>query len=246
VILVGVTTVMVLLSWGGPQIQREAIPFVGCPADVQGEAIGAPRGTPKVVALDGATARAIAYYQGDSGTSPGVFAPRGWHCRIWAGSAGSTMLVTPASIDSTTVRQPKSYTDAVEIVFLDGGTSGRFGVARIASRLFPRVAAKFVERVKSEGLEPAGEFARGPYPNDSVSYSDSLMAEFTTPARKTGLGTEGTLGPSQDAIRGIAVLCASGDWGMTILRVRLGPNTRRVELGILGLNKAWMQRSDGC
>jgi len=108
------------------------------------------------------------------------------------------------------------------------------------------VAAKFIERVESESLVPAEEFALGPYANDSVRYADSLTVEFTTPANKTGLGTERSFAPSQDAVRGIAVLATSGDWGMSILRVRLGPSMRRVEAAILKLNKECMQRIDRC
>jgi len=239
-----ITIAFVLLSWPAPQIQREAIPFVGCPAEGQVGPIQPPQGEPRIVALDGALARSIAYYKGEE--APGVFAPRGWHCRVWYGSGGSTILVTPIPIDSKQFSPPTINAPAVEIELLDGGTSGRFGVARYASRLFPKVAAKFIERVESEGLEPASEFEQRPYAHDAVTYPDTLVAEFTTPANKIGLGTEGILQPSQDPISGIAVLDPSGDWSLSILRVRLGPNLRQVRAAILRLSRPCMQATDAC
>src|SRR5690348_601059 len=79
--------------------QRETVPFVGCPSIEQGEAAPAPQGPSRVVALDAATALQIAFY--GTGERPGVFAPRGWHCRGWGGSSGGTILVTPTPLNST-------------------------------------------------------------------------------------------------------------------------------------------------
>jgi hypothetical protein len=119
-------------------------------------------------------------------------------------------------------------------------------VAEYASRLFPRVAAEFIERVKSEG-EDSAEFARGPYTTESVTYSSSLTAEFTTRANKSGLGTEGSLAPSRNPIRGIVVLDTTDEeWSLTILRVRLGPTMHDVEDAILRLNRKCMESTHGC
>src|SRR5438552_10663703 len=126
-ILVALTVVVALPWWAEPQIQREAIPFVGCPANGQIGPIEAPHGTPKVVPLDSLTARQIAYYKGHVG--PGVFAPRGWHCRVWYGSAGSTLLVTPTSIDSANVQKPQIHGHPVELESRDGTPAGRFEAA---------------------------------------------------------------------------------------------------------------------
>jgi hypothetical protein len=130
---------------------------------------------------------------------------------------------------------------AVTSVYHEGGTSGRFAVAGFGQLLFPRVAAEFIERVKREDLVAESDFKLGPYPSDTVTYPDSVTAEFTTPPNKAGLGTESGLAPSQEAIRGIAILDTHGDWGLTILGVRLGPNLRRVEGAILRLNRECMQ-----
>jgi hypothetical protein len=152
-------------------------------------------------------------------------------------------VVTPAPSDSTDKQQLRTRGEAVESVYHEGGTSGRFDVARYSLLLFPRVAAKFIDSVKSEGLVPESFFKVGPYPSDTVAYLDSVTAEFTTPPNEVGLGTESDLVPSQEAIRGIAVLDTHEDWGLTILRVRLGRNLQRVESTILRLNRKCMQRS---
>ena len=146
----------------------------------------------------------------------------------------------PAPIDSQGVQSIAGT--AVVIASFDGGTSGRFDVAIYGSRLFPRVAAEFVERVKSESLVSARDFERGPYVNDSVRYLDSLTAEYTTPPHATGLGTEGPFSPSADAIRGVAVLCAHGDWSFSILQMRLGPTMRHLEAATLRLNRDAVRR----
>lgn len=231
-------------GWMAPRVQQETVPFVGCPSDGQMGPIAAPTGAPKVVALDAATAREIAYYSGDGG--PAAFAPRGWYCQVSYGSSGSTIYVTPSPIDSMRAQRPKTAGSAVEVEFLDGGTSGRFGVARFASRLFPRVAATFIQEVKSRDPETASDIAWVAHDVDSVTYSDSLTAEFTTPANQTGLGTAYNFGPSPDAIRGVAVLAPSSDWGLTIVRVRLGPGMSRIESAILKLNTQCVKKSGGC
>jgi hypothetical protein len=243
VTLVGITITMVL-PWAGHQPRQEAVPFVGCPADGQVGPIEAPQGKPRVVALGDMPTREIAYYQGAAG--PGVFAPRGWHCRRWYGSAGSTLLVTPEPFDSPYFPRPKIRGYAVEVTFHFGGTSGRFAVARYATLLFPGMVEEFVERVKRARIAPAPDLERPLYPHDSVTSPDSLVAEFTTPANTTGFGTEGLLEPSQDAIRGAAFLDASAPDGpnVSVVRIRLGSGMHQVEAAFLSLNEQCMQR--GC
>ncbi len=235
VTLLGVALALAVTLDSGLGNQGVTVPFVGCPENIQGEATPPPKGAPKIVRIDAATARQIAYYAGENG--PGVFAPRGWHCHAWAGSGGSSMVVTPADIDSVTFGVGQLVDDAVEINFHDGGTSGRFSVAIYASRLFPKVAADFIASVKGERFIPDSEFTRGPYSRDSVAYVDTVTARFSTPANTNGLGTEGYLSPSQHAIRGVALLTATGDWGLSIIRVRLAPGLRQIETALLDLNK---------
>ena len=197
--------------------------------------IAPPRGSSQVVPLDPSTALKLAYYKGEN--ARGMIGPRGWHCQVWYGSSGSTILISPTAIDSGKFGPLDLHGDAVEFVFLDGGTSGRFGVARCASRLFPKIAASFVQRVKSEGIEPASTFELGPYTGDSIRYSDGLSLEFSTPAQEAGIGTEGNLAPSQNVIRGFVVLDSTGDWGLSILRVRVGVQTTHLAEAIIKVNR---------
>src|SRR2546426_2697247 len=78
------------VPWAGCQAQQGTVPFVGCSADGQSGPIEPPKGQPKVVSLGEHPAGAIAYYKGEQ--APGVFAPAGWHCRVWYGSSGSSIL----------------------------------------------------------------------------------------------------------------------------------------------------------
>ncbi len=237
-VFVVVATAVTLFCFARPEAKAVTVPFVGCPADGQMGPVPPPKGPPKVVSLRGVRPRGIAYYTGDM--DHGVFAPRGWHCRVWYGSAGTTLVVTPGSIDSA-FHPPKLRGHAVEFSFSDGGTSGRFSVAIHVSRLFPKLAATYIARVKNEGLVPVSEFERGPYTNDAVRYLASGVAEFATPGDANGLGTEGMLTPDRDPIRGLAILHTSGGWDMTILRVRLGAKMRQVEASIIQLNEQCMK-----
>ena len=236
-----ITIGIALAVQAGAEPMRVTVPTIGCPADGQVGPIPPPHSSPRAVALDAAPAQQVAFYQG--GVGPGVFAPRGWHCQVSYGSAGSDIVVTPAPIDSAGNPQMRIRGEAVMSTYHEGGTSGRFAVAGFGRLLFPHAAAKFIESVESEDLVPESDFTFGPYPFDVMKHLDSVTTEFTTPANKAGLGTESNLVPSQEAIRGIAVLDTHADWRLTILRVRLGPNHRRLEGTILRLNKKWMQRT---
>src|SRR5205809_6141928 len=242
-LLVGLTLAFAVL-WAGCQAQQATVPFVGCPADGQMGPIEAPKGQPRVVSLGDVPAGAIAYYKGEQ--APGVFAPAGWHCRVWYGSSGSGVLVTPTPIDTTHFMPPKLVGPGVEMGLSFAGTSGKFSVASYASRLFPRVLARFVEGVKNEHLVPDSEFEPRQYARDSVANLDSVTAEFTTPPGVSGLGTAGLLAPSQDPIHGLAVIAPDPtEQEMAILRVRLGADMRKVEAAVLRLNRQCMQKTDG-
>jgi hypothetical protein len=225
--------------------QQRTIPFVGCPADGQMGPIAPPRGQPQVLPLSQVPAGAIAYYKGEQ--APGVFAPAGWHCRVWYGSSGSMILVTPRPIDTTHFLPPKVTGPAVEMGIRFGGTSGRFAVASYGSRLFPTVLAKFIEHVKNEGLSPDSELSPHRFAADSVTSIASFVATFTTPPNVDGLGTSSFLGPSGDATRGVAVITQDpSEPDLSMLRVRLGGSMREIEAAVLRLNSQCMQQANGC
>jgi hypothetical protein len=238
-------TLALAASWAACHAQESTVPFVGCPADGQMGPIAPPKGQAKVVSLGELPQGAISYYKGDQ--APGVFAPAGWHCRVWYGSSGSGILVTPTPIDTTHFQPPKVLGPAVEMGIAFAGTSGRFTVASFGARLFPRRLAAFIEGVRNERLVPDSELEPRRYARDSVRSMDSLLAAFTTPPGVSGLGTAGFLGPAEDPVHGVAVIAPDRtEPDMTILQVRLGANLRKLEAGVLRLNKECMQRTDGC
>jgi hypothetical protein len=197
-----------------------------------------------VVELDERSPGQIAYYEGAH--APGIFAPSGWHCRVWYGSSGSVFVVTPTPIEAPYFPPPKFRGKAVEVSNVVGEGSGRFSVATYASWLFPGKSEKFVQHVREESAKLLPPISRAPYPSDSITNQGSV-AEFMTPANQKGLGTEGYLDPSQDGIRGIAILDeADPEWpSISVVRARLGSDTE-LEAAILRLNKACMQRKDPC
>ncbi len=114
------------------------VPFIGCPADGQLGPQTPPQQISKTVHLSPGLALQLAWYQGRYGQ--GVLAPRGWHCFTTYGSNGSSTYVTPQPL---TGNQILSTTwkgidgPAIQISDMFGGTSGRFAVAEVISRVFP-------------------------------------------------------------------------------------------------------------
>jgi len=238
-------TLACALPWIGCQAQQRTVPFVGCPADGQVGRIAAPKGAPRVLPIRNVPTGEIAYYKGES--APGVFAPSGWFCQVSYGSSGGAVLVTPTPIDTTSWRLQTVLGPAVEMSLSYAGTSGRFSVAIHGAGLFPKRLSRFIANVRTDYVVPDSEFAPHRYSHDSVTLVDSLVAEFTTPSRESGLGTDGPLGPAMDPIRGVAAIAPdSTEPDMTVLRIRLGANMRALENLLLRLNKECMETPDGC
>jgi hypothetical protein len=149
------------------------------------------------------------------------------------------LLVTPEPLEVTS-RPPKSRGDAVERSIYLGGTSGRFAVARYISHLFPGVATEFVQSVEREGPIVADN-ERG----DSVTRVGGGLAEFSTPAGATGLGTE-YLEPSGDTIRGAVFLDQTqpAEPNISIVRIRVGASMSQRESELLRVNEQCIQ--SGC
>jgi hypothetical protein len=195
------------------------VPFVGCPSDGQTGPVDAPRAASKSLPIPAAAAQQLAYYQADQGL--GVLAPRGWHCFGVYGSNGASLYVTPDPIDSKRVFSDSWAMNgpAVQVSLDEGGTSGRFEVARIVARIFP-AHRDFVNRVIAERIVPASSFPSGPYPNDKLTYKHKDLVEYETPAESDGLGTQSPLGKSADPIRGAAIF-SPAEPTLTVLFVRL-------------------------
>ena len=186
--------------------QTSSVPFVGCLSDGQIGPLAAPRGQARQLPIPHEAAARLAWYQ--SRYAPGVLAPRSWHCFSTYGSNGATLYVSPEPLNSKLVFSSgwKGFSGPViEISSMNGGTSGRFEVARKIARLFPE-HKDFVHQVVAEGFEPASDFPSGPYPSDELSYKSKTLVDFETPAHKEGLGTESRLQPNDQPIEGFVFL----------------------------------------
>jgi hypothetical protein len=136
-------------------------------------------------------------------------------------------LVTPErhAADDLLHQGTKLTGPTVELSRIEGGTSGRFAVAKIAARIFPAAKA-FVQQVIDEGIIPKEEFISGPYPDDRLVRRSDTEVEFATPGGREGMGTGGKLTKNDQLISGVAILLPSEDMGLVMLRVRLPPEMR--------------------
>jgi hypothetical protein len=182
------------------------VPFVGCPSDGQAGPLDPPKGIAQVVHIPREAAQQLAFYMGEQGF--GVLAPRGWHCFETDGSSGGSLFVSPQPIDGNKLFSDawKGFTGPVIQLSIEaGGTSGRFGVARMIARIFP-AHRSFVRKIIAEGIEPASNFPFGPYPNDKLIYKSKDLVEYQTPPQTEGLGTQSRLLKNADPIGGVAML----------------------------------------
>lgn len=209
------------------------VPFVGCASDGQAGPLPAPKAETESVVLPADMAQRLAYYKAENGS--GILAPRGWHCFSTYGSSGSNLYVTPAQINPADLFSTnwKGFSgQAIQVSSLDGGTSGRFGVAKIIARVFPAHIG-FAHHVISEGIEPASSFPSGPYPRDKLRYLSDRAVEFETPAHETGLGTDSRLASNDSPIFGAAVLIGDEEPMLVLVSARLSADNRNLIQPIL-------------
>ena len=81
------------------------VPFVGCKADGQVGPRAAPKGRSKRVQISNEAAERLAYYKAEDGLA--VLGPRGWYCFETYGSSGSSLYLSPESIDSSALFSDK-------------------------------------------------------------------------------------------------------------------------------------------
>jgi hypothetical protein len=195
------------------------VPFVGCASDGQGGPQKAPNGKSLAVAIPAPLAERLAYYKAKYGI--GVLAPRGWHCFSTYGSSGENLFVSPDPIESQTLLSLKwqGFTGpAVQATVYDGGTSGRFEVAKVIARIFPAYKT-FAQKVIAEGSEPASDFPFGPYADDKLTNRANNIVEFETPGSAQGLGTDSRLQMNASPIDGVAII-GGKDTDLTMLTAR--------------------------
>lgn len=136
---------------------------------------------------------------------------------------------------------------AIEINYVYGGTSGRFGVAQVIARVFPNRKA-FVENVIKEeaedGIKPAISFPFGPYPNDKLVYRSADAVEYETPANTDGLGTRSGVRKNSHPIRGVAILVGDTP-DLVQLSLRLPPELADLGSAIIQQVERDATRHDG-
>jgi hypothetical protein len=205
---------------------KTAVPFVGCESDGQVGPRAAPKGKAMKVRMNSAQAQKLAYYQ--DAWSPGVLAPRGWHCFGAYGSNGSFLLVTPQPIKKGDIFSDQwsgISGPGIQVSVSEGETSGRFAVARVIARVFPK-EKEFVQSVIEEKIEPASDFPFGPYPGDKLVYRDERTVEYHTPPNSAGLGTMSRLQSGSLPIDGVAMLTAR----LSLLRLFVKLSTDMTDL----------------
>jgi len=232
------STLAVLIAMFLFPASAATVPFVGCPSDGQVGPDPAPRGKPVAIALDPKIAVHLAFYQ--SKYDEGVLAPRGWHCVNLEGSSGWFTIVArePVKAEDFIRRREKPITGpAIQISMNDGGTSGRFEVARLVARYFPQRRA-FLQNVLAEGIEPASDFPNGGFKTDRIVQRQDDLIEVLTPPYKKGLGTMSRLVPSDLPIHAAAVVTGSvdDDWGGIIFSVRLASEQDALAPTVLAWN----------
>ncbi len=218
-----------IIGWAAPASSSDKVPFKSCQSDGQ-QGPQKPLRRPDGAALpDVPAASGLAFFQA-SGT-PAVLGPRGWHCVGLEGSNGGTLVLTPE------VHKPREFIfgktalkgPAIEITYLFADTSGRFAVAEMAARLFPK-AASFVQSVSDDNDQIAGAkllYPTGPYPDDHLTYRSDFTVEYVTPANRKGMGTHTFLEPNSAPIEGIVLMDPDGN-DMVQLAVRLPASLRRL------------------
>jgi hypothetical protein len=210
------------------------VPFVGCKSDGQEGALDAPTGSNQPVNVSAEQAQQLAYYKAEYGQ--GVLAPRGWNCFATYGSNGSNLYVSPQAIDVKNILTDrwKGFSgSAVQLTIEDGGTSGRFGIARAIARVFP-AHVDFAQKIIKEGIQPASSFPSGPFPADKLTYKSKEIVEFETPANTDGLGTESALKKNADPIIGVLVLSnLSADVDLSRVTMRLPVNLASLSSAII-------------
>jgi hypothetical protein len=231
--------------WAAAAPSQARAPTINCVGNDQVDSSQAQKGASVPIPVEQSIADQMAYYKAEHGT--GIFAPRGWYCRAWNGSNGSFLAVTPKPIPPPYFPLPSIGGPAVTIATWDGESSGRVRVAVVASQLFSVVGSEFVARVRQEHLISDSAFDPESFPDDQLQYLSDRFVEYTTPANRAGIGTDGMLDMSNLPIRGLTILNLVEDANSLIeVRVRLPPNLSSLTEPILTVETSCVQLPKGC
>lgn len=227
---------------------QTSVPYVGCPGDGQTGPYVAAKGSPKPVSLPPAVANQLAWYvyNGDAGQF-GTLGPRGWNCFATIGSNGWSLYIAPEPLNSAKVLEHKNWKGftgpAIQFSGSEGGTSGRFEVAKIVARVFP-AHRDYARSIIAEGFGPASDYPFGPFPSDHLRYKCKELVEFTTPAHHKGLGTMSWLLPSDQPITGFALLSIGPDIDTELLQLsfRLPPSLSSLNTSLIQQAEAYASK----
>jgi hypothetical protein len=153
------------------------------------------------------------------------------------GSSGSVVFVSPDPIDRRRIFEPayRFKENVVEFGYTLGGTSGRFEVAAVSSRLFP-IARDFVNAVAKDQKDIGGpplDLGQKSLANDRIVGRSDTVVRFVTSAGHKGLGTRSRLAVNASPIDGFAALVKDGgDWDLIELNIRLPAKDRDFVLAI--------------
>jgi hypothetical protein len=221
------------------------VPLVDCPTNDQPGTARPRAGASMPAPVDGRMAQQIAFYR--SLNSPGVYAPRGWQCRGWDGSNGTILVVTPHRLEPPYYPLPVIAGPVVMIQTSDAGSSGRFHVAIVAAQLFALIADEYIATIRQEHVISDSAWQPEPDPDDQIQYISDRLVQFTTPANRTGLGTDGMFEMSDWAVTGLIILNLERDVNsLTEVRVRLTPALNAVAATIMQLEATCIQLPGGC
>ncbi len=226
----------VVLLLSGLRASAASVPFVGCKSDGQMGPREAPTGTSIEAPISVKAAGALAYYK--AAQEFGVLAPRGWYCFGAYGSAGETLFLSPEPMDKAgplSVASAGFIGNAIDVTYFSGGMSAEFGVASVVARVFPAYRT-FVARMTKIFDFPVDYFPAGPYPKDRLRYKNQTEVEYTTPARREGLGTQLSLKPNRGPIDGVAILTGKDEFP-NLLQVAV-----RLPAQLTGLTSAIIQQ----
>jgi hypothetical protein len=230
---------------GAQQPVPVPVPLVECPTNDQPGRSGPRVGVSMPAPVDGRMAEQIAYYR--SLRSPGVYAPRGWQCHGWDGSNGTILVVTPRRLEPPFFPLPLITGPAVMIQSSDAGSSGRFHVAVVAAQLFALIADEFIATIRQERVISDASLQAAPDPDDQIQYISDRLVQFTTPANRNGLGTDGLFEMSEWPVRGLTILNLENDVNsLTEVRVRLPPALNAAASAIVQLETTCIQLQGGC
>ncbi len=193
---------------------------VGCPSDGMSGPVPAPA-RKSAPMLHASLAGRVSYYASPGGMA--VLAPSGWHCLQLYGSGGANLFVTPSAHAEAELYADHAPLSGPVVLLqrINGWTSGRDQVARVAARLYP-TRPDLVRRAEEDEPDMPHDFPSGPYPADTLVRHGPADVEYATPAGRSGMGTDGRLAVGGTLVTGAAVLTAQGN--LVKVDVRLPPS----------------------